>query len=356
MKKNKKGEYVLVKENGDREPRIVRRQFFKLSDIGVVIVCVVLALLVWIYVVNINDTDVTKSVLVKLEILGLEELEDKGLMAYGYESLMAKGVTITVQGSNRDLRKYEDNEYHAKLDLSAIDGEGEHDYSIITNIPGAGAIKLVGTDAPVLTIRAFDRAETTVPLRVHVPPTSNFSWTAEGTSEITIWGPREMIEKVSYSRFSVEGILEESKIYTSGFTLQYFDSNDQEVTSDFAKIEYSESSDINVKINIRKEKEIPVVVIVSDMSDSVPYALSVNTIKISGEPKEVDKIERYIIEFKKDEVQYNLPIQHTLSASQFGHESIAILHEGVINVTFSTPVTLPEISTDTETTTEDAKS
>ena len=109
-------------------------------DIVPRIICLIFAIIVWIYFVNINDSSVTATFKVKLDVSGTDTLKNNsGQIMYGLET---QEVTITVKGTNRDLKKYSQTDYSASIDVGAITSSGKHSMEIVPVLPGGAALSL----------------------------------------------------------------------------------------------------------------------------------------------------------------------------------------------------------------------
>ena len=81
------------------------------------LVCLFTALVIWIYMVNVNDPDMTETMTLTIELKGVETLEEAGMMVYG---LSERTVTVTVKGTNRDLKQFTEADYKATVEVGGI--------------------------------------------------------------------------------------------------------------------------------------------------------------------------------------------------------------------------------------------
>lgn len=81
------------------------------------IVCILVALGIWIYMFNMNKDDITTEIELQIEVVGADVLEEKGMMYYGFEQ---NTIVIKVQGTNRNLKQYKASDYKATVDVSGI--------------------------------------------------------------------------------------------------------------------------------------------------------------------------------------------------------------------------------------------
>ena len=109
-------------------------------DIVPRIICLIVAVIIWIYFVNINDSSVTATFKVKLDVYGTDTLKNNsGQMLYGLDT---QEVTITVKGTNRDLKKYSAKDYSACIDVGSVTSSGKHSMEIIPIFPEDASLSL----------------------------------------------------------------------------------------------------------------------------------------------------------------------------------------------------------------------
>ena len=95
------------------------------------LVCIFLALIIWLYCVNVTQAEVEATITVKLEIVGAENMSD-GMQIYSEQN---PEVTFRVKGKERDITKYTSLDYRAYIDVSKIDSVGWQPLTIVIVTP-----------------------------------------------------------------------------------------------------------------------------------------------------------------------------------------------------------------------------
>ena len=227
--------------NGKNDVTIDRVSKKKL-DIFPRLLCLVIAFIIWVYMVNMNDTDITTTMTLKIDVVGEEALEATGGMAiYGLDK---RTVTVTVKGSNRDLKKYAEADYKATLDVSKLSSSGEHSVVINVITPENSSIELITCDPANVTVFSDINISKEIPLVVDYGDVIMYSAEynlTQNADTIEITGPKAIIENIDYAYYEVSGDLDSSKSYT-GFAIGLYNKNGIEIPiENYEYIHYSTS-------------------------------------------------------------------------------------------------------------------
>lgn len=302
-------------------------------DLGPRLVCLVIAVFIWIYMVNLNDTDVTSTLTLKIDVVGTEALRsDDNMLIYGMDK---NTVTITVKGSNRDLKKYTEVDYRATVDVSGIGKAGKHTLPVDIKTPSGSSITLVNSESPSVTLYsdinmtksvAFEVAEGTV---IKAPA---YTYGIEKSSDfVEISGPQSIIEIIETAMYRIEGEFYSSKSF-SGFSLLFADKNGDYVVSDYGVISYS-TNDLTVKVNVTSQRSVPIVVEVLGIGKDLKVSSDVNMVTLVGDPTLLAQLSEYKITLS--EAYVGRGAQVTLSGDDLP-DGVTVLNEGtVVYLSFS---------------------
>jgi len=120
------------------------------------ILCIVIAFAIWIYVMNTENSNYTKTFSVPIEVLGEEELyEHENLSFYDISNTV---TNITVQGTKADIRKYSEKDFHAYVDISGIREKGRSLVGITVESPSAN-IQVTVKDPASVTVYVEEEME-----------------------------------------------------------------------------------------------------------------------------------------------------------------------------------------------------
>lgn len=190
-----------MRENGNAPD--VRKKKNKTVSFIAFIVCVVIALVLWIYVMNAENSDYTKTFTVDLLVTGEEELlAERNLELFSEPSTVT--VEITVQGTKVNVMKYSEHDFNASVDLSTVKESG---FSVlnISVVSPSSSVTVVKTEPATATVFTdVHEKKTLVPTAVCLDddpvtpkyPTSALTVDTNG-AEFYLDGPRSEIERVA---------------------------------------------------------------------------------------------------------------------------------------------------------------
>jgi YbbR domain-containing protein len=301
-------QYEFIKdtdENGKETVTVSNSPKHKL-DLIPRLVCLIIALFIWLWMVNLNDTDVTETMVIKINVEGLDTLADVGMMIYDMDK---SEITVTVRGSNRDLKKYTISDYTATVDVSSISEVGQHTLPITIKTPSDTSLTVAESEPLNVNLQADFKAVTEVGFSVLVENGMlNYSYeTKKNADTITLEGPKTIIDMIDTARYTINGNLmvgmdeKEFDGETGEFPLTFWDAKFNQVVVANGVIKYS-TQNIDVRVDITEQKEIPInVQIVGEGSNLVPHP-SISTVKISGKPSEIAEVNQLDIEINGAEI------------------------------------------------------
>ena len=255
-------------------------------DIVPRLICLAFAIIVWIYFVNINDSSITATFKVKLDVSGTDTLKNNsGQIMYGLET---QEVTITVKGTNRDLKKYSQTDYSASIDVGAITSSGKHSMEIVPVLPGNSALSLsvVSVEPQNITFytdleetktvnfEAVKAGEVTTPYQLKVK---------QNKTSIDITGPKSIIDKIETAKYSISGGDYHTTTKFSGFKLNFYDINNDSVAYDDKIISYSTDNMI-VELAITTESTMGIQLYFNGELVAPKNYICKETISIVGDP------------------------------------------------------------------------
>lgn len=254
-------------------------------DIVPRLICLVFAIIVWIYFVNINDSSITATFKVKLDVTGTDALKNNsGQIMYGLET---QEVTITVKGTNRDLKKYSQTDYSASIDVGAITSSGKHSMEIVPVLPGNSALSLSVVSVEPQNITFYTDLEVTKTVHFEAVKggevTTPYQLTIkQDKTTIDITGPKSILDKIETAKYSISGGDYHTSTKFSGFKLEFYDVNNDSVAHDDKIISYSTDNTI-VELAVTTQSTMGIQI----YSDGVlvsPSAYTCNEIAIVGDP------------------------------------------------------------------------
>ena len=326
-----------VDENGKEVVSVASAPKRKKIEFWPMLICFLIALMIWLYMVNLNDTSVTSTITIPIEVVGVDEIRAKNnLMLYGIDKTE---IVITVKGSNRDLKRYTKDDYHAVVDVSEISTTGKHSLAVDITTPSATTITVDVADPTTISFFTDVSMTKQVPfdyLRGNWITNPNYTYTVEKSTDfVEISGPKNIIDGIEAAKFRIPEEEYHTSRSFSGFQLYFVDKNGDYVSYDNTIVSYSTAA-IYVKVMVSTQKRIPVVVKLPDGRDDIIAKSDVETVVISGDPLLLNTVNEYTIVIAKDNVVSN---SYVLISSDNLPEGVTVVEKDLIaTITFEKKV------------------
>lgn len=264
------------------------------------IICFLLALGVWIYVVNITTQDFEKTFnLIDINIEGREELEDNTNMSV--VNLEESKVSITVKGLRSDISKLTEKDFSAYIDVSNLEENGKHTLEVSVNLPNT--VSLVSRYPEAVTVSIDENIERQIAVDIDVTEYSIDTIYEMGkpTSDVrfvTVKGPSDVINRIKAAKVYINlGTVMTSTVIRTEAVL--VDKAGNPVDSAYLTID---NKSVTVTVPVTMEKTISLVCnflpgITPDAYSSI--SVSPNTVKVKGDPKilnELDSVSVYALD------------------------------------------------------------
>ncbi len=192
------------------------------------IVCLLVALGIWIYMVNINDADAIETITLRIELSGVDTLESEGMMVYGFDE---RTVTVTVKGTNRDLKQFDESEYKAIVDVIGITEAKVNNLPITIKTPANTSITVESlTPGNVLVISDFKEIKSIENIKVGFGLAGDKNFVGDvSVDSLDISGPREIVSKIVSVEFKIDGEVKDGQEIKNLSVVKFYDMNGEEV-------------------------------------------------------------------------------------------------------------------------------
>ena len=201
---SKKNEY---RQNDDGSYVIQKN---KKGNVIAFVLCFFVAFCIWIYVMNMENGDYSKTLSLSIEVVGEEELYAKTGLKIFEDSTTVSTVNITVQGTKADVQKYKEQDFRAYINVSDLTESGKASLGIHVETP-TSAVKVISTDPTTVKVTVDYEKSKEVPLRVHRDPRITCS---ADMQTITVKGPQDYVNQIEYVQVSLP-----NDEYTTGDTV-----------------------------------------------------------------------------------------------------------------------------------------
>ena len=301
-------------ENGKQTVTVANAPKRKKIDIIPLILCFIFSLCMWIYMINLNDTGVTATLTIPIEIEGIDELRaNSGMMLYGVDK---QEVVVTVKGSNRDLKRFTQADYRAVIDVSDIAQSGRHSSTVTVIVPSGSTITLDNKEH--LAVNFY----TDVSITKRVPfdymqgnwiTNPNYTYTIEKSADfVDITGPKAIVDAIETAKFRLPDDKYETSTRYSGFQLTFYDRNGDNITYDNSVVTYS-TTEIAVKVNVSTQMLVKLDIRLPEGVKGVEARPGVDSVYVQGDPYVVGSVSSYTIELSESDVEFEGTILLTLT-------------------------------------------
>jgi YbbR domain-containing protein len=191
------------------------------------IACLLLALGIWIYMVNMNDTDMTETITLRIELTGVETLEEAGMMVYGVGE---RTVTVTVKGTNRDLKQFSESDYKATVEVGGLTEVKTNNLPINIELPKNTSIVLDSAPGNVLVYSDYKeiKAINKISFALGSDAEGDFIGTPSVQS-VEISGPKSIVEKIAEVELKVDSELSDGLDVNHFSDVKYLDRLGEEI-------------------------------------------------------------------------------------------------------------------------------
>lgn len=227
-----------------------------IADIIPRIICLFIALVLWLYVVFNSTPDFEKSFEgVSVIPVNALVLEERDLTVYGN---IENTVEVVIYGSRGNISTYSGEDIRATVDLIGIEEAGEHILPVKLELPDGAAVRSYFPKTISVTVQAV--SENIVP--VVVKPKYNTNYTVgtpvPSVANVTVTGPESELALIHHveARPTYDDMLD-ATVTAVGVPLVACTADGTEIKSAYIGVE---PSTVDVVIPIYDEKDVDIVV------------------------------------------------------------------------------------------------
>ncbi|HHT54090.1 MAG TPA: hypothetical protein GX011_04040 [Clostridiales bacterium] len=285
------------------------------------VVCLLIALSVWLYVMSTDDTSYEHTLsYVVVDLEGMEMLSQAEMSVIsGFDNV----VSITLRGKRADIGGLTAEEVNAYVDLSEIVDTGRHSLPVKVDLPGYST--LVSIEPSHVSVNIDTNGVKDVEVRVKMDYVTDASYIVgdfvPNHNTVIVTGPQSVLDKIEYAAVSFSPGVITTSLNLSG-TLKFYDEYDRIVDNPYLKCNVST---VNVSVTVTMRKNVTLTVTFeSGISSNYHVEIKPAEITLLGDPKilgEIDEISVYTISISEGSV--GVPILRHIS-------SLDNLPEGVV--------------------------
>ncbi len=260
------------------------------------IFCFLLALGIWIYVVNITTQEYEKTFsLIDITVDGIEEMQEQNNMSV--VNLEESKVSITVKGLRADVSKLSERDFSAYIDVSKLNETGKHKLEVSVDLPDT--VSLVSKYPETVTISVDENIEREFDIDIDVTEYSMDTIYEMGvpTSDIAtvhVTGPSNVIDRIKSAKAFINlGTVMTSSVIRTEIVL--VDNVGNSIDTTYLTLD---NTSVTVVVPVTMLKTVRLECEYLPGVDPSKYSyvnITPSTIKIKGDPKALNDLDRISI-------------------------------------------------------------
>lgn len=306
-----------------------------------ILLSIVVAFGLWMYVINNVSTDQERtynSVQVNLE--GESALRERNLMIISDTDL---SVRVELKGSRKDLNNINSANLTLIANLTGIYEPGEHQLGYAVGFPGnvpAGSVTVMNKEPSTVTVVVAERISRNIPVKVDYIGEAAEGFIADkpqaelDNQEVTITGPREVVEQIDHAYISVD-CTDRTETITESYRFELRDADDNPV--DAAMIT-TNIEQIRVKVPVFLTKRLPLVLTVNPgggaTEETSKIVIEPAYIDVSGSEMALKELEELVLgTLNLGEIPEDTEKTFTIKLPE-GVTNLSNINEAVVKVSF----------------------
>ena len=209
------------------------------------VMCLLVSFSIWLYVMNTQTSDYTKTFTITVEAINVDKLEDDtGLSVFGLSETQA---SVTLSGRKSDVQKYSEKDFRAYIDVSKINQVGYVSLSVAVEVPSSD-VKVMTVEPQKVTVYADYMKTKTISAACHVSDKDSTPYMLHlNFEQIEISGPATYIDQIDKAQVDVpSGNYELGDTVSVGVdNIKFFSSTEKLHSSLYITVE---TQGINVKV------------------------------------------------------------------------------------------------------------
>ncbi len=310
------------------------------------IVCVLLAVILWYYVMQVDSPDYEQTFEdVPVTLTGTTTLENERSLfvysGYGYT------VDVTVNGKKSVISKYTLDDIKVTADLVDVLNAGEHNVTLGVTLPTG--LSLVKTEYEQITVYADEKASIDVPIKAKLTGANynneyEYGELVTEYNSVIVTGPKTVLATVGSALASVDlsglGVITET---TSAVRpLVVVGKSGEEITNPYIKLSRSE---VKVTLPVYTEKVVSLTVDTANgllTEKNSRIKIQPSELRIKGDPavlSGINTINVATLDEKKveDNVTYTYELEESDKYTYLSNNviSVTVTHVGTVTKTYS---------------------
>lgn len=298
------------------------------NNFGLKVLAAVIAIVLWLVIVNTEDPEKTVRITTTVEIQNQEYLEDQGKT---YEVLNnTDKITFSITGRRSVVENMKPSDFTATADLGDIENNSQVPIRVSANRRG-DELEIVNRSKYV-EVFVEDVVSAKIPVEIETTGTVadgfQLSELQANIKEVTVTGPESVVEDIHRAVAWVEVASMQANTVTRT-SLAYYDEEGN--TIDTSRLTMDHSS-VTVTIGIVEQKTVPVEYIYSGTPASGYQVVSatgkLTSVEIMGQPEIIAEVESIVVSGEELNVTgANQTIEKTIDINNYLPDGISLVDE-----------------------------
>ncbi len=266
------------------------KNFFT-KNLDLKIISLVIAIILWIVSMNINNPLMTETYTVPMTLLNLSHVNDSGMVILNEADLSKQEVYIKIKATRNDLISLDTSRIKATIDFSPVDITNTNNIgksvpvSVYVSVPSI-SYEIVDYSPKTVDV-VFDQLITKdipIELKQSGTPSGNYEITGTPTVSpevVTVKGAKTYVDQISNAEVTVD-LNGATAPISDQFDIHLYDTDKKDVTESFSL----SSNTANVNINISRTDSLAIDTPTWEGEPAEGYKV----VDISWTPKYVDAI------------------------------------------------------------------
>lgn len=258
----------------------------RLMNIILFVVCLIVAVCVWIYAVQSDTTEYEETFSVKVSLVNTSVLEKgTGLSIFSGDNT---SIDVTLVGSRSDVTSLTVDDITATADVSSITSSGTFPLNITVKVNGKATVKSLSNSS--VTVYADRRNTVILPIRTRlVRATHQTSYIVRdpvpSVDTVTVMGPGATLDTLDYAEAVIDF---DNQMLTTSITsicpIRLISKSGMEVNDPYLSMSISE---VQVDVAVYTTKDLPLKIKFANgyfTNDVVSTTIVPNTVRVQGDP------------------------------------------------------------------------
>lgn len=267
----------------------VKRSSLLATDLGLRIVAVIIAVIIWLFLSITEYPTIQKTITNVPVVFSMDgtAAAEKGLQALGYKDIT---VDVEIKGMNYEIGSYGANDLVAQVDLGDVTKEGTYQLDItVKSTHSSDTVSVVSVSPDTVPVNFVHISTDIFEVSASAPNVSaeqgmTLRSPVVSPSKVTVEGAESELSKIK----RVEAVVEDTSVLSEASSMTtekvvYYDENGKRL--DGSKYTLVDNKSFEVSFDVYKKKTLNLTVVFKDVptgfnTATIPYTLSESAINV----------------------------------------------------------------------------